>query len=460
MALYGEQHDPGRRALTSWDRVEAHPTSELLTVTLGDADNLRFGGHSAVLHNHPHINEASPTVYQRCCIWIRAQFARRPGGGYRPTAMRIFLSPPDVGDVERELLLEAFDSKWIAPIGEHLDAFEEALAVRGGVAHAAALCSGTAALHLALHMAGVHPGDDVLTATLTFAATANAITYVGGQPIFIDADVATWQLDPTLLEAELSRRARAGQLPAAVVTVDLYGQCADYHRILATCDEYGVPVIEDAAEALGASYQGKPAGSFGDMAVLSFNGNKIITTSGGGALLSEDATLVERARFLATQARDPAPHYEHSEVGFNYRLSNLLAAVGRGQLASLDDKVAARRGVNVRYREGLDDLPGIAFMPEADYGEATFWLTCLTLDPAAFGANREEVRLCLLKHGIEARPVWKPMHLQPVFADAPAIGGSVAADLFARGLCLPSGSSLTHPEQDEVIELVRNCHRS
>lgn len=373
---------------------------------------------------------------------------------------RIYLSPPDVGDAERKLLLEAFDSHWIAPLGPHVDAFEKEVALGCNREHAAALASGTAALHLALRMLDINAYDAVVTATLTFAATANAISYVGARPVFVDADMATWQLDPDLLADELSRRAVAGELPAAVVTVDLYGQCADYDSILAICAEYDVPVIEDAAEALGASYRGKPAGSFGDMAVLSFNGNKIITTSGGGALLSDDEACVDRARFLATQARDPAPHYEHSEIGFNYRLSNLLAAVGRGQLASLDDKVLARRRVNARYRDMLNDLPGISFMPEADYGTPTCWLTCLTIDPKAFGATREDVRLALGERQIEARPVWKPMHLQPAFADAASVGGDVAADLFERGLCLPSGSSLTHREQDEVIEILRGCHRA
>ncbi|CAN5362481.1 aminotransferase class I/II-fold pyridoxal phosphate-dependent enzyme [soil metagenome] len=373
---------------------------------------------------------------------------------------RIYLSPPDVGDSERALLVEAFDSNWIAPLGPHVDAFESELAQRCCVAHVAALSSGTAALHLALHMLGVGPGDDVLTATLTFAATANAITYVGARPVFVDADASTWQLDPDLLADELSHRAAHDRLPAAVLTVDLYGQCSDYDRILAVCDNYEVPVIEDAAEALGATYRGRPAGSFGTMAALSFNGNKIITTSGGGALLSDDEALVARARFLATQARDPAPHYEHSTIGFNYRLSNLLAAVGRGQLAGLDTKVASRRRVNDRYRAGLGGLPGVSFMPEADYGEATFWLTCLTLDAEAFGATREDVRLALAEREIEGRPLWKPMHLQPVFADAPTVGGSVAADLFQRGLCLPSGSNLTEVEQDEVIEVVRSCSRA
>jgi dTDP-4-amino-4,6-dideoxygalactose transaminase len=370
---------------------------------------------------------------------------------------RIYLSPPDVGARERELLLEAFDSGWIAPLGPMVDAFEAELAKRAGVAHAAALTSGTAGLHLALRLLGVGAGDEVLTSTLTFAATANAITYVGARPTFVDADPATWQLDPALVAEALESRAAAGDLPAAVVTVDLYGQCADYDAILSTCERHEVPVIEDAAEALGATYRGRPAGSFGQAAVFSFNGNKIITTSGGGMLVADDGDLIAKARHLATQARDPAPHYEHSVIGHNYRLSNLLAGLGIAQLESLDDKVAARRRINTRYREGLADLPGVALMPEADYGEATCWLTCLTVHPDAFGATREDIRLALAEVDIEARPVWKPMHLQPVFASAPVLGGGIAADLFDRGLCLPSGSTLSEVEQDEVIERVRGC---
>lgn len=370
---------------------------------------------------------------------------------------RVYLSPPDVGPRERALLLDAFDSGWIAPLGPHVDAFEEELAARAGVGHAAALSSGTAALHLALLILGVGPGDEVLTASLTFAATANAITYVGARPAFVDADAATWQLDPDLLAEALETRARAGRLPAAVVTVDLYGQCADYDRITAACAAHGVPLVEDAAEALGATYRGRPAGAFGVASAFSFNGNKIITTSGGGMLASDDAAFVARARHLATQAREPAPHYEHAEIGHNYRLSNLLAALGRAQLEGLDAKVAARRRINTRYREALGDLAGVAFMPIAPYGEPTCWLTCLTIDPTASGATRDDVRLALAARDIEARPVWKPMHLQPVHADAEAVGGAVSAALFADGLCLPSGSSLTDSEQDEVVAVVRAC---
>jgi dTDP-4-amino-4,6-dideoxygalactose transaminase len=371
--------------------------------------------------------------------------------------VRIYLSPPDVGARERALLLDAFDSGWIAPLGPHVDAFEVELAARAGTAHAAALSSGTAALHLALRLLGVRQGDEVLTSTLTFAATANAITYVGARPTFVDSELASWQLDPELLAEALDARAAEGRLPAAVIVVDLYGQCADYDRILPVCATYGVPVIEDAAEALGATYRGRPAGSFGAAAAFSFNGNKIITTSGGGMLVSDDEELVRRARHLATQARDPAPHYEHSEVGHNYRLSNLLAALGRAQLEGLDAKVARRRAINARYHEALADLPGFALAPNADYGEPSCWLTCLTVDPAEAGTDREAIRLALLEREIEARPLWKPMHLQPVFGDCEAVGGSVADALFADGLCLPSGSTLTDTEQDEIVEVVRAC---
>lgn len=367
---------------------------------------------------------------------------------------QILLSSPDVGARERALLLDAFDSNWVAPQGPHVDAFEAELAARCGVAHAAALSSGTAGLHLALRILGVGTGDEVLCSTLTFVATANAITYDGAAPVFVDCDTATWQLDPDLLADALRDRAAAGRLPAAVIVVDLYGQCADYDRILPLCAEYGVPVIEDAAEAVGSTYRGTRAGAFGAMAVLSFNGNKIITCGGGGALLSDNCAAVEQARFLATQARDPAPHYEHSVVGHNYRLSNLLAAVGRGQLVGLDDKIMARRTTNARYREALGGLPGIAFMPIADYGDWNGWLTCITIDPAQLGVDREAIRLALVEQRIEARPVWKPMHAQPVFAGCDAVGGAVADDLFATGLCLPSGSNLTAADRGRVVAAI------
>jgi pyridoxal phosphate-dependent aminotransferase EpsN len=297
----------------------------------------------------------------------------------------------------------------------------------------------------------VGPGDEVLASSLTFSATVNPIAYQGARPVLVDSDRTSWNMDPALLAEELEACARRGKLPKAVICVDLYGQCADYAPIQAACDRHGVPLIEDAAEALGATYQGKPAGSFGAMSIFSFNGNKIITTSGGGMLLSNRKDWIEKARFMATQARDPAPHYQHSEIGFNYRLSNLLAAVGRGQLRVLDQRVARRREINDKYRKLLAQVPGVEFMPEASYGKANCWLTCILVDPRAFGADREAIRLHLEAANIEARPVWKPMHLQPVFAQCRAIGGAVAADIFERGLCLPSGSNMTDEELGRVV---------
>ena len=299
----------------------------------------------------------------------------------------------------------------------------------------------------------------MITSTLTFAATANAICYVGARPIFVDSAPDTWNMDPELLAQELDDRARRGQRTAAVIAVDLYGQCPDYDPILAACEAHGVPLIEDAAEGLGATYKGRPAGSLGRVGILSFNGNKIITTSGGGMLLCDERELVERVRFLATQARDPAPHYQHSVVGYNYRLSNLLAAIGRAQLAGLDRRVYRRREINRRYRERMADLPGVEFMPEAPYGRSTCWLTCLTVDPARFGASGEEIRLALEARDIESRPAWKPMHLQPVFAACPVRDRGVAAGLFCRGLCLPSGSTLTDEQVDLIAGLIRGLRR-
>jgi len=371
--------------------------------------------------------------------------------------MRIYLSPPHMGNEERALLLEAFDSNWIAPLGPHVDAFEREFAAAVGVPYAVALSSGTAALHLALLVGGVGPGDEVLTSTLTFSATVNAITYVGARPVFIDSERRSWNLDPDLLSEELDACAQRGRPPKAVLAVDLYGQCADLEPIRAACRRHGVLLIEDAAEALGASYQGQAAGTFGDLAAFSFNGNKIITTSGGGMLVSSRRDWIDLARHLSTQARDSAPHYQHSRIGYNYRLSNLLAAVGRGQLRLLPDRVAARRATNQAYRQQLGQLPGIEFAPEANFGRATFWLTCLTIDPDRFGASREDVRLHLERQDIEARPVWKPMHLQPVFAGCRVRGGDVAEELFAKGLCLPSGSSLTQGDRQKVVEGVLAC---
>lgn len=370
---------------------------------------------------------------------------------------RVLLSPPHMGPRERDLLMDAFDSNWIAPLGPHVDAFEAELSAFTGVPHTCALASGTGGLHLALVMLGVGAGDEVVVSTLTFAATANAVAYVGAKPIFVDSERTSWNLCPDRLAELFAARKKSGKLPKAVIAVDLYGQCADYAKIVPLCEEYGVPLVEDAAEALGATCNGKPAGSFGAMSVFSFNGNKIITTGGGGALLSTKKEYVERARFLATQARDPAPHYQHSTIGYNYRLSSLLAAVGRGQLAVLPERVAARRANNAFYREALASLPGVTFAPEAPWGKSTFWLTCLTIDPKIAGVTREDVRLALVGKDIEARPVWKPMHLQPVFAECERVGGEVAEDFFEHGLCLPSGSSLSADDRAEVAAIIRAC---
>jgi dTDP-4-amino-4,6-dideoxygalactose transaminase len=368
---------------------------------------------------------------------------------------RILLSPPHLGPHELDLVAEAFASNWIAPLGPHVDAFEQEFCDAIGARHAVALSSGTAALHLALLLLGVGPGDDVIASTLTFIASVNPIRYLGASPIFVDSERASWNMDPALLAEELDRRARRGRLPKAVVLVHLYGQSADVDPMIAACARHGVPLVEDAAEALGASYRGHAPGTFGRLGIFSFNGNKIVTTSGGGMLVSDDDRLVAHARKLATQARDPAPHYEHSEIGFNYRLSNVLAAIGRGQLRLLEERVRARRGNFEYYREALGDLPGLEFMPEAPWGRHTRWLTTLTFDPAAFGADREAIRLALEVENIEARPVWKPMHLQPVFAGCELIGGGVADEVFDRGLCLPSGSNLTTNDLDRVIAVVR-----
>ena len=365
---------------------------------------------------------------------------------------RIYLSPPDVGIDDQAAIQRAVESGWIAPLGPEVDAFEIELATMTQRAHGVALSSGTAALHLGLLALGVGPGDRVLVSSLTFAATANAVRYTGAQPVFVDSDRSTWNMDPDLLAEALDGDSRF----AACVPVDIYGQCADYARIEALCAQYEVPLIEDAAEALGATYRGKKAGSFGVMAILSFNGNKIITTSGGGALVTDREDWARQARWLATQARDPAPHYEHSTIGYNYRLSNLLAALGRSQLADLERRVEKRRDHNQFYREALGDLPGVGFMPEGDGCRSTFWLTCLTIDPSEAGTDREQVRVHLESLDIEARPVWKPMHLQPVFSECEAVGGSVSAELFEHGLCLPSGSNLGDEDRNRGVAGIRD----
>jgi pyridoxal phosphate-dependent aminotransferase EpsN len=357
-----------------------------------------------------------------------------------------------MGSEELGLLQDAFVSNWIAPLGPHVDAFEREFASAVGVPNAVALSSGTAAIHLALQILGVQPGDTVLCSTLTFVASASPITWVGAEPVFIDSSRDTWSLDPALLSEELSASSRKGRAPKALIAVDLYGQAADLAPIGEACRRHGVELIEDAAEALGATYEGRSTGSFGRVGIFSFNGNKIITTSGGGMLVSAEEALVARARFLAQQARDPGPHYEHSVLGNNYRMSNLLAAVGRGQLRVLPQRVERKRAIFEGYCRALAGVPGIEFMPEASYGRATRWLTVILVDPAAFGATREDIRLHLETLNIESRPVWKPMHLQPVFRGCRVVGGGVAADLFDRGLCLPSGTQMTDDDVARVAQ--------
>jgi len=359
------------------------------------------------------------------------------------------------------LLLEAFDSGWIAPLGPFVDRFERDVEGRIG-RPAAALSSGTAALHLALLEAGVEPGDAVLVADLTFVASANAVRYAGADPVFVDVDRSTWTMDPQRTEDAIRALDAEGRRPRAMISVDLYGQTADYEALEALAERYEVTLIEDAAEALGATgVDDRPAGSFGRLSVLSFNGNKTITTSGGGMLLGVDRTSVDRARWRAAQAREPVAHYEHEQLGFNYRMSNLLAAVGVAQLEGLDAKVARRRDIFAGYAEALAPFDGIEMMPEGPAGRASRWLSCLTVDDAATKVTRDELIAALASANIEARPVWKPMHLQPLyrsaraFPGAGAAGSSVAADLFRRGLCLPSGSSMRPEDQARVVSVLR-----
>ena len=371
----------------------------------------------------------------------------------------MYLSSPHLGELEAQYVADAFATNWVAPLGPHVDAFEREFAQYVGAPHAAAVSSGTAALHLALQLVGVGPGDEVFVSTFTFSASVNPIRYLGANPVFIDSESKSWNIEPGLLEEALAARSRAGRLPKAVLIVHLYGQSADVDPIVAACDRYGVPLVEDAAEAVGTTYKGRSPGTFGRVGVYSFNGNKIITTSGGGMLVSQDKALVDHAVKLATQARDPAPHYQHSEVGYNYRLSNVLAAIGRGQLRVLEERVAARRRNYEFYRDALGELPGITFMPDAGWGRHTRWLTALTIDPAQFGADREAVRLALESENIEARPVWKPMHRQPVFERFDRVGGDVSDDLFNRGLCLPSGSNLMPADLERVASIIESVHR-
>jgi dTDP-4-amino-4,6-dideoxygalactose transaminase len=368
---------------------------------------------------------------------------------------RIHLSAPDVRAAEREALLAALDSGWIAPVGPALDGFEAELAARTGRAHGVGLASGTAAIHLGLLELGVGPGDDVLVSTFTFAGSAFPVVHCGATPVLIDSEAVSWNLSPELLAEELDDRRRAGRpMPKAAVVVDLYGQCAAYDRILPILDEHGIPLLEDAAEAIGATSHGRPAGSFGVAAALSFNGNKLITTSGGGALVCDDAELARHCRHLATQAREPGQHYEHAEIGFNYRLSNLLAAFGHGQLATLDERIRRRREIRDRYAAVFAGVDGVALNPIADGQEPNHWLTCITVDPDRAGFSSESLRIHLEAADIESRPTWKPMHLQPVFAGAPCRVDGTSERIFLHGLCLPSGSGMDDADLDRVLTAV------
>ncbi len=373
---------------------------------------------------------------------------------------RLYLSPPHMSGREQAYLAEVFDSNWIAPAGPHLEQFERRLADYVGVEHAVAVSSGTAALHLALRHLNLQPGDEVLCSTLTFCASANPIVYEGARPVFIDSEPNSWNLDPNLFEEELAACAARGKLPRAVVAVDIYGQSADMDAICEIASRYEIPVIEDAAEALGSTYRDRHVGTKAWASFFSFNGNKIITASGGGMLCSNDNELASRSRCLATQARDPAPHYQHSAVGYNYRMSNVLAAIGLGQLDVIEQRVEKRRRIYDFYRQQFQDLPGVSFMPEAPWGRSNRWLTVVQIDPTEFGANVEDVRLALEAENIEARLVWKPLHLQPVFARCRRRGRIVAEQIFHRGLCLPSGSALTDADLHRVASVVRSAGRS
>ncbi len=372
---------------------------------------------------------------------------------------RIYLSPPHMSGNEMAYITDAFKTNWVAPLGPHVDEFERELAGFLGVKAAAALSSGTSAVHLALRLLGVSPGDVVFCSTLTFVASANPVLYQGGRVVFIDSEPESWNMSPVALARAFADAEKNGKLPKAVIVVNIYGQSADLEPILAICDSYGVPVLEDAAESLGATYQGRASGTLGKVGVFSFNGNKIITTSGGGMLVSNDAAAVEKVRFWATQARDQARHYQHSEVGYNYRLSNVLAAIGRGQLRVLEDRVKARRAVFEKYQAAFAGVAGFDFMPEASFGTSSRWLTTLTVSPERSGVTAGQLLDALCSQNIEARPVWKPLHLQPLFEGSSYYPHdsdySVSDFLFDRGLCLPSGSNLSTKEQERVIDCIK-----
>jgi len=372
---------------------------------------------------------------------------------------RIYLSPPHMGGEELKFINEAFESNWIAPLGPQVSAFEKEVASYVGTKGALAVNSGTAAIHLGLRLLGVGSGDKVFCSTLTFIGSVNPILYLNAEPVFIDSEPGSWNMSPNALKRALEDAAQTDDLPKAVIVVNIYGQSTDMDPILHLCDEYGVPVLEDAAESLGAFYKGKPSGTFGKYGTFSFNGNKIITTSGGGMLVSNDTEGLEKARFWATQARDPASYYQHSEMGYNYRMSNILAAIGRGQLRVLDDRVKRRREIFDTYKSELGSIPGVRFMPEAEFGKSNRWLTVMTLDPETIKKNPFELVDYLEEQNIESRPVWKPMHLQPLFQGKKYYSHeenrSISDILFKTGICLPSGTAMTERDLERVIDAIR-----
>jgi dTDP-4-amino-4,6-dideoxygalactose transaminase len=372
---------------------------------------------------------------------------------------KIWLSLPHMGGAEKHFVKEAFDSNWVAPLGPNVNGFESDLAsFLNDQCHVSVLSSGTAAIHLALIMLGVRPGDEVICQSMTFSASANPIRYLGATPVFIDSERTTWNMDPTFLEEAIIDRLAKGTKPKAIIPVHLYGMPARMDEIIAIAKKYEIPIIEDAAEALGSSINNKKCGTFGEIGILSFNGNKIITTSGGGALVSRNSEYIKEATFLATQARDAAPHYQHSKIGYNYRLSNICAGIGRGQMKVLPQRIDQRRANFFFYRNELSDLSGISFLEEPEDFYSNRWLTTILIDPN-MGASREEIRLRLEQENIESRPLWKPMHLQPVFKGFPFYGRGISQELFEGGLCLPSGSNLAETDLERVVDCLQKVYR-
>lgn len=372
---------------------------------------------------------------------------------------RIFLSPPHMGGSEQKYVAQAFESNFIAPLGPQVNAFEEDFSKISGYKHCAALTSGTAAMHLALRILGVGPGDIVIASDLTFIGSVSSVTFLGAEPVFVDSDYETWNMDPDLLAEAIETCIAEGRKPKAVVPTDLYGQCADYDRILEVLEPYSIPLVIDSAESVGSIYKGRFAGKGAFAAIYSFNGNKIITSSGGGMLASDDEDVIKKARWLSQQAREPKPYYEHNEIGYNYRMSNVVAAIGRGQLEVLKDRVQRKREIFKYYEEKLGKISGLSFMPDPDFGKSNRWLTVMLIDSKDFGATPDDIRLALEAENIESRPVWNPMHRQPVFKNCRTFGGNVGIDLFKRGLCLPSGTAMTAEDLERIISTILSCRK-